>query len=108
MTTNLSTLLKAAGVPVGILALATTGMSARIYVPALQWGLLDNEDRVWIGLMILGYGGLIAGTPAAWMWMRRRLQTRTALMLLVPYLALVALGVAVTAMTSMVIIGDSF
>jgi hypothetical protein len=102
------TLLKAAGVPVGIWALATTGMLVRNFVPALQLGLFADEDPVWVGLMILGYGGLIAGTPGAWMWLRRRLQTSTALMLLVPYLALVALGVVVTAMATMAITGDSF
>jgi hypothetical protein len=107
MANNLSSLVKAAGIPVATWAVATVAILAWEALPAAH-SQLTSEDPVLQTLLVTAYGGLIAGTSGGWLLLRRQVHTKTALILLVPYLALIALGVVITFMAAMAITGDSF
>jgi len=93
MTKNLNSLLKAAAIPVSWWAAATIAMAGWDANPQWHSATFTVDDPVWKSLKILSYGSLVVGTIAGWLVMRQRVQTRMAIILLIPYLALIGAGV---------------
>src|SRR5215813_12916536 len=100
-------LLKAAAIPVGWWATALIAMAGWEVNPQWHSAAFMVDDPVWNALWFLAYGGLGAGTIVGWLLLRHFVQTRMALVLLVPYLVLTSVAVIATVMVGMALRGDS-
>jgi hypothetical protein len=95
---------KAAAIPMAAWAATTALALALVFVPFAWRGSVYSA--VWYALPPTGSFGLLVSAVVGWLSLRRRLQTRTALILLLPYLVVVAIGLVAGFLVTMTITGD--
>jgi len=105
MTKSLNALLKAAAIPVCWWAAAVSSLAGWGMNPAWHRPSYTGEDSILNGLMVLAYGGLLVGTVTGWLLLRQWVQSRMALVLLVPYLALIVAGVVAVVFVGLALAG---
>jgi hypothetical protein len=98
-----ATFFKATAIPVAAFAAVMAMITSWVYGPfgAFQPLLYGNDLRG------LAWTSLLLGTISGWLFLWRRLQIRMALVLLVPYLAVVTVGCVAIVVAVLFATGDS-
>jgi hypothetical protein len=98
-----ATFLKATAIPVAVFAAVMAMITFWVYGPLGPFKpVIYGED-----LRGLAWTSLLLGTTSGWLFLWRRLQIRMALVLLVPYLAVVTVGCVAVVVAVLFATGDS-